>query len=186
MEQKKTNLCVAADVPTSAGVIALAEATGPHICCLKTHCDAVDDWTADTAKQLAALAEKHNFLIFEDRKFADIGNTVVAQYSGGLYHIAGVPPLSRRSSLQPCDGILALSGVGAGAVVRDGTCSAVLTLLCVSADWSHITNAHIVPGAGIIDGLKQARSRSHLGMLPPSPKARKKLLRRLRMLFARA
>lgn len=89
MEAKKTNLCVAADVPTAAGVIALADATGPHICCLKTHCDAVDDWTPETAKQLAALAEKHNFLIFEDRKFADIGNTVVAQFSGGVYHIAG-------------------------------------------------------------------------------------------------
>jgi orotidine-5'-phosphate decarboxylase len=69
----------------------------------------VRDFDDDLAQKLSQLAKKHDFLIFEDRKFADIGNTVRLQYAEGVHRIAS---------------------------------------------WSHMVDAHTLPGDGIIRGLK--------------------------------
>ncbi|OSX69592.1 hypothetical protein BU14_1366s0003, partial [Porphyra umbilicalis] len=87
MDTKRTNLSVAADVTTAAELLRLAAAVGPHVAVLKTHADTVTDWTDETAAALRLLADEHEFLVFEDRKFADIGNTVVAQAAGGVHRI---------------------------------------------------------------------------------------------------
>ncbi|GAA5870261.1 hypothetical protein JCM3774_004626 [Rhodotorula dairenensis] len=107
-DRKQTNLCVSVDVTSKASLLRIADAAGPYCCCIKTHIDIVEDFDRDLVEQLQALADKHDFLIWEDRKFADIGNTVRLQYSSGIYKIAS---------------------------------------------WAHITNAHLVPGEGILTGL---------------------------------
>lgn len=100
MDRKQSNLSLAADLTSKAALIELADKVGPHICLLKvgclpssggvkttggqstnvltillsqTHIDVVDDFDQDLVDQLTALAKKHDFMIFEDRKFADIG-----------------------------------------------------------------------------------------------------------------
>ncbi|MFH1287005.1 MAG: orotate phosphoribosyltransferase [Candidatus Magasanikbacteria bacterium] len=88
MEDKKTNLCVAADVTTKYELLTLANMLGPEICLFKTHIDIVEDFDEHLVAELKRFAEIYNFMIFEDRKFADIGNTVKQQYEKGVYHIS--------------------------------------------------------------------------------------------------
>lgn len=110
MEKKKTNLGLAADVTRQDQLLQMAQDLGPYICVFKTHIDIVEDFDTSFAESLQALAKKHDFLIFEDRKFADIGNTTQKQYEGGVYKIAS---------------------------------------------WAHLTNAHPLPGPGVIEALRE-------------------------------
>lgn len=118
--EKNTNISLSADLTKADDVIGLVEATGDEICLLKTHVDVIDDFTPAFVQKLEELKKKHNFMIFEDRKFADIGNTVKLQYSSGVYHIA---------------------------------------------DWADFTNAHLVPGPGIIEGLREVGLPKQRGLM---------------------
>lgn len=88
MEFKQSNLCLAADLKKTDEILELANVAGPHIAVLKTHVDIIEDFNEDFVLQLKKLAKQHKFLLMEDRKFGDIGNTVSLQYRYGLYKIA--------------------------------------------------------------------------------------------------
>ncbi|KAL4225765.1 hypothetical protein ACF0H5_016454 [Mactra antiquata] len=87
MEDKQSNLILSADLTKSEDILKLVDIVGSKVCIVKTHADIIEDFTVDFVHKLQDLAKKHNFLIFEDRKFADIGNTVKYQYNNGLHKI---------------------------------------------------------------------------------------------------
>ena len=78
---------------------------------LKTHIDIISDFSQATVDGLTQLSNKHNFLIFEDRKFVDIGNTVQKQYKGGALRIFDWAHIVNASVLAGEDIIKALDEV---------------------------------------------------------------------------
>lgn len=88
MEKKSSNICFSADVKSMEELLKIAALVGQHIVLLKTHIDTYNDFDSDKLNELNKLAKHHQFILFEDRKFLDIGNTVKMQYTGGIYKIA--------------------------------------------------------------------------------------------------
>ena len=80
--KKQSLVILAADLRTMDELKNLIRLVGPHIAALKTHVDLVDDWDPESWLELCELAENNDLLLFEDRKFADIGKISRGQMAG--------------------------------------------------------------------------------------------------------
>jgi len=112
IERKRSNLCVSVDVTTKEEVLAIVEAAGPHVCLVKTHADIISDFDEEFIQTLLEFSRRHDFLIFEDRKFADIGNTVTLQYSQGVHKISSWAHITNAHAVPGPSVVTGLSSVG--------------------------------------------------------------------------
>ncbi len=107
--EKQTLVVLAADLETTAELVQLINEVGPHIAALKTHVDMVEDYSKDAWNDVVDAARGHGLLLFEDRKFADIGRVSQTQM-GGVYDIrswADIVTAHRISGPDIVDGIAA-------------------------------------------------------------------------------
>lgn len=128
--EKQSNLIASADVLTTQELHTFAELVGPHIVALKTHIDIITDFDYErTIIPLIDIARKHNFLLMEDRKFADIGNTQELQYSNGVYRISNWADLVTSQVIggaQSLDffqnsGVIAIIGMSSSGTLTDAS-----------------------------------------------------------------
>ncbi len=87
IQTKKSHLILSLDVDNQKEFFEILDQTAEHIVMLKTHIDILNDFDESFVLKLKEYSITHNFMIFEDRKFADIGNTVRKQYRSGIYKI---------------------------------------------------------------------------------------------------
>lgn len=136
MEEKRSNLAVAVDVTTKEELLHFARTLGPYICVLKTHIDMIRDFDLHLLLELQEIAKKYRFLIFEDRKFADIGKTVQEQYEGGIYKIANWSHMVTAHSVPGTGIVEGLRKIG----LRQG--KALLLLAEMSSEGSLATGSY--------------------------------------------
>lgn len=109
MATKKTNLAIAADFTDSDRVVKLANDLGPYICAFKVHADIIEKFDEQgTAGKLRYFADKHQFLLFEDRKFVDIGAVAQQQLEHGSHRIGQWADLITLTCMQGSDSIGAM------------------------------------------------------------------------------
>jgi len=80
--EKESLVVLAADLPTVDGMLHLIEDVGDHVCALKTHVDMVEGFDMTDWNRLVEAARSRGMILFEDRKFADIGRVAQTQMEG--------------------------------------------------------------------------------------------------------
>ena len=83
---KRSLVVLAADIGIIDDLVDMVNLVGPHIAGLKTHVDMTESFTMEDWGKVIEAARRHDLMLFEDRKFADIGRVTETQMAG-MYDI---------------------------------------------------------------------------------------------------
>lgn len=108
-KRKQSKIIFSADVIRSGELLDILGKIGKYICCAKLHSDSIIDLDDKTIKSLLDLSKTHDFLLMEDRKFADIGSTMEKQLIFGYNKILKWADLITIHGLPGDESILHLS-----------------------------------------------------------------------------
>lgn len=116
---------------------------------LKTHADIIEDWSERTVRRLQEISRQKGFLLFEDRKFGDIGSTspLHAQFPVPDPPFPSNPhPPTKESKHTP----------PANAPIPDTVQKQYTSGVHRICTWATLVNAHLFPGPTIITALQEA------------------------------
>ena len=86
--KEKGNICVALDYRNTNDIINKLNLLGNDVGIFKLHCDIIENFNTKFIEDLLLLKKKYNFLLWEDRKFSDIGFITNQQLHYGVYKIS--------------------------------------------------------------------------------------------------
>ena len=87
MYKKKSNICLSLDFTFTEDILRTIELVKDKIVMVKTHCDIIEDFNIEFINKMVQICDENDIFIFEDRKFADIGNTFRKQFTSGIFKI---------------------------------------------------------------------------------------------------
>ena len=85
--RKSSNICVSIDYTNTNDILQIINWLKDKIVMVKLHVDIIKDFNQEFISRLEKICNDNNIFIFEDRKFADIGNTFKHQFTGGMFKI---------------------------------------------------------------------------------------------------
>ena len=75
IKKKQTNICLSLDETNWTNFFSILDKVKDKICLLKIHLDLMEDFDQNIINKLIIMSKAYNFMIWEDRKLCDIGNT---------------------------------------------------------------------------------------------------------------